>query len=104
MCKKGFCFLYFDISYAEVLRFLSDPSAVRPVLNPISHAIMCQDGVSENYHSQGLILSRCLQTSAEIKQVDNQMTDETLPFADILGYVLVPHCLFKKRVSSRGKN
>lgn len=31
MCKKCFCFLYFDTSYAEMLWFLSDPSAVRPV-------------------------------------------------------------------------
>lgn len=68
-----------------MLRFLSDPSAVRPALNPVSHAIMCQDDVSESDRSPGLILSRCLQTSADVKQVDNEMTDETLPFADISG-------------------
>lgn len=44
MCKKCFCFLCFHTSNAEVLRFLSDPSAVRPALNPVSHAISCVPG------------------------------------------------------------
>lgn len=64
----------------------ADQFAVCPVLNHFNHAVKRWDGVSESFHSQGHIPSRCLQTSTDVKQVGNHLTDETLPFYRHLGF------------------